>query len=78
MKWILFYLLFQICLILFFWFYSKHKDKRYKTSNSSISDEFDPTQEVSIDPVSKILKRVYVNQRTGERKYVEEIEESRE
>ncbi|MCM2532267.1 hypothetical protein NDK43_07490 [Neobacillus pocheonensis] len=72
MKWLWYYLLFHICFLLVFWFYSKHKDKRYKTNNSTHLEDFEPTQEVSIDPVSKILKRVYVNPNTGERKYIEE------
>lgn len=72
MKWVLYYLLFQICLILFFWIFSKRKDKRYKVNNDELSKDFEPTQEVSIDPVTKVRNRVYVNPKTGERRYIEE------
>ncbi|MED1203270.1 hypothetical protein [Heyndrickxia acidicola] len=72
MKWLLYYLLFQLCLSTVLWLYSKRKDKRYKTNDATLSEDFIPTQEVSIDPVSKVLKRVYVHSRTGERRYVEE------
>ncbi|MGG3469744.1 hypothetical protein ABES02_19945 [Neobacillus pocheonensis] len=72
MKWVLYYLVFQICLILFFWVFSKRKDRRYKENNDDLSQDFEPTQEVSIDPVSKVIKRVYVNPKNGERRYIEE------
>jgi uncharacterized protein YraI len=71
MNWFWYYLLFQICIIIFFWIFSKLKDKRYKINNT-LTEDFEPTQEVSIDPVSKVLKRVYVNRKTGERKYIDE------
>ncbi|MDN3015623.1 hypothetical protein PH210_05295 [Paenibacillus sp. BSR1-1] len=72
MKWVLYYLVFQICLVLFFWIYSKRKDRRYKDNVDDLSLDFEPTQEVFIDPVSKVKKRVYVNPKNGERIYKEE------
>lgn len=72
MKWFLYYLAIQVILSLIFWFYSKRKDKRYKTKCEKPSEGFEPTEEVSIDPVSKVLTRVYVNPKTGDRLYIEE------
>jgi hypothetical protein len=72
MKWLLYYLLFQLCLSTVLWLYSKRKDKRYKTNDGPLSNDFKPTEEVSIDPVSKDLKRVYVHTKTGERRYIME------
>ena len=72
MKWVLYYLLFQICLIIFFWVFSKRKDRRYKENDDDLSQDFEPTLEVSIDPVSKVIKRVYLNPKNGERRYIED------
>ncbi|MET3321762.1 UNVERIFIED_ORG: elongation factor P hydroxylase [Peribacillus simplex] len=72
MKWIWYYFLFQICLLLLFWIFSKRKDRRYKANNDDLSKDFEPTQEVFIDPISKVLIRVYVNRKNGERRYIEE------
>jgi hypothetical protein len=72
MKWLLYYLIFQLCLSTGLWLYSKRKDKRYKPNEGPLPADFKPTQEVSIDPVSKVLTRVYVHSGTGERRYVEE------
>lgn len=72
MHWVLYYLLFQVLVILFFWIFSKRKDKRYKTSTGVLPEGFEPTEEVSIDPVSLVKTRVYVNPKTGERLYIEE------
>lgn len=72
MKWLLYYFVFQIFIVLFLWIFSKRKDKRYKRKQTNLSPEFEPTEEVSIDPVSNAVIRVYVNPNTGERLYIEE------
>lgn len=72
MKWFLYYLVFQFTLVLIFWILSKRKDKRYNAAGSQASEGFEPTQEVSIDPISQVVTRVYVNPQTGERMYIEE------
>jgi flagellar basal body-associated protein FliL len=72
MKWVLYYLLLQTCFIIFFWIFSKRKDTRYKENNEQLSKEFQPTEEVFIDPVTNVIKRVYVNSKNGERRYIEE------
>jgi hypothetical protein len=72
MKWFIYYLAFQVTLVLIFWVISKRKDKRYNAAGSSPAEGFEPTQEVSIDPVTQVVTRVYVNPNTGERKYKEE------
>jgi uncharacterized protein YraI len=72
MHWVLYYLLFQVFVFLFFWIFSKRKDKRYKMNNGILSEGFEPTEEVSIDPVSHVKIRVFVDPKTGERLYIEE------
>ncbi|WML53634.1 hypothetical protein RCG17_02850 [Neobacillus sp. PS3-12] len=72
MKWFIYYLAFQLTLVLIFWVISKRKDKRYNAAGSAPAEGFEPTQEVSIDPVTQVVTRVYVNPNTGERKYIEE------
>lgn len=72
MHWLLYYFLFQVIVVLFFWIFSKRKDKRYKTQRKYLPKGFKPTEEVSIDPVSQVKTRVYVNPKTGERIYFEE------
>lgn len=72
MKWFIYYLAFQLTLVLIFWVISKRKDKRYNAADSAPAEGFEPTQEVSIDPVTQVVTRVYVNPNTGERKYIEE------
>jgi hypothetical protein len=51
---------------------SKRKDKRYKTNGGNLKEGFEPTDEVSIDPISNTVTRVYINPKTGERQYIEE------
>ena len=72
MKWFLYYLLFQLALTLIFWIISMRKDKRYNAASSIPTEGFEPTNEVSIDPVTQVITRVYVNPNTGERKYIKE------
>jgi hypothetical protein len=72
MKWLFYYILFQIIVLLAFWIFSKKKDRRYKKNAGVLTSEFEPTQEVSVDPITQVLTRVYINPQTGERKYVEE------
>ncbi|WP_433748157.1 hypothetical protein [Falsibacillus pallidus] len=72
MRWILYYILFQLAAILLFWIISKRKDRRYKQTNRKPLDGFEPTQEVSIDPVTGKKSRVYMHPETGERIYIEE------
>lgn len=72
MKWFLLYLLFQFIVALVFWMISKRKDKRYKTNGENLKEGFEPTDEVSIDPISNAVTRVYINPNTGERQYIEE------
>lgn len=72
MKWFLLYLLFQFIVALVFWMISKRKDKRYKTNGGNLKEGFEPTDEVSIDPISNAVTRVYINPRTGERQYIDE------
>jgi hypothetical protein len=72
MKWFIYYLVFQLTAVLLFWMISKRKDKRYKAAASKPTEGFEPTQEVSIDPVTQAVTRVYVNPSTGERIYIEE------
>ncbi|RDI36449.1 hypothetical protein [Falsibacillus pallidus] len=72
MTWILYYILFQLVVILLFWFISKKKDGRYKQTKGKPLDGFEPTKEVSIDPVTGRKSRVYMHPETGERVYIEE------
>lgn len=72
MKWVIYYLLFQLTVTLIFWIISKRKDKRYKANSMNHTEGFEATQEVSIDPVSQVVTRVYINPNTGERIYIEE------
>jgi hypothetical protein len=72
MHWLLYYFLFQIIFVLFFWIFSKRKDKRYKTQRRNIPEGFVPTEEVSIDPVSQVKTRVFINPKTGDRIYIDE------
>ncbi|NRD80135.1 hypothetical protein HPT25_22615 [Bacillus sp. BRMEA1] len=72
MHWFLYYIIFQVVIVLFFWILSKRKDKRYKIENRKPPEGFEPTEEVSIDPVSQDRIRVYVNPGTGERLYINE------
>ena len=72
MKWVIYYLLFQLAVTLLFWIISKRKDKRYKANSSNHTEGFEATKEVSIDPVSQVVTRVYINPNTGERIYIEE------
>lgn len=76
MKWFLLYLLFQFIVALVFWMISKRKDKRYKINGGNLKEGFEPTDEVSIDPISKAVTRVYINPKTGERLYIEEKNKS--
>lgn len=72
MKWLAAYLIIQLIIFLTLWIFSKRKDKRYKTKQAKLSNDFVPTEEVSIDPISQVITRVYINPITGERKYIEE------
>jgi hypothetical protein len=72
MKWFIYYLVFQLTVVILFWIISKRKDKRYNAASSIPSKGFEPTQEVTIDPVTQVVTRVYVNPNTGERIYIEE------
>lgn len=72
MKWLLYYLVFQLIVTLIFWIISRRKDKRYNAASMKAAEGFEPTQEVSIDPVTQVETRVYVKPDTGERMYIEE------
>jgi tetrahydromethanopterin S-methyltransferase subunit D len=47
-------------------------DKRYKSGSEEIPAGFERTDEVNIDPVTKVKTRVYYNAGTGERMYLVE------
>jgi hypothetical protein len=72
-KVIIFYLLFQLCVVIFVVIAFVIWDKRYrKNHGTEIPAGFEKTEELSIDPIDGRRLRVYYNSRTGERFYYEE------
>ncbi|GAB6928618.1 hypothetical protein JCM10914A_26010 [Paenibacillus sp. JCM 10914] len=70
-----------LCIIAFLvilWISIKYYDQRYRRRkkddqrNTMLAPEFVPTAEVFIDPKDGKKYRVYYNERTGEREYVEQ------
>jgi hypothetical protein len=67
---LLYYIIFQVCVVGGLILLSRLKDKRsHADHGEQVPPGFEPTQEVSIDPISKEKRRVYYNPTTGERYY---------
>ncbi|WP_139488445.1 hypothetical protein [Brevibacillus dissolubilis] len=67
---ILFYIIFQVTVLGGLLLLSRWKDKRsHEDHNEQVPPGFERTEEVSIDPISRVKRRVYYNPRTGERYY---------
>ncbi|GEB35482.1 MULTISPECIES: hypothetical protein [Brevibacillus] len=65
-----YYLIFQVVLLLVLLILSKIKDKRlHEDHGEEIPPGFEWTNEVNIDPVSQEKRRVYYNPKTGDRYY---------
>jgi hypothetical protein len=72
-KIIIFYILFQICVVIFVVIAFVIWDKRYRKNHGiDIPPGFEKTAELSIDPIDGRRLRVYYNSKTGERFYYEE------
>lgn len=67
---LLYYFAFQAAVLIALLLLSRVKDKRsHQDHGEQVPPGFEPTQEVSIDPISKEKRRVYYNPSTGERYY---------
>lgn len=70
MIYIIYYIVFQILLFITLLIISKIKDKRLHQDHGEIVPPgFEPTNEVTIDPVTQEKRRVYFNPKTGDRYY---------
>ncbi|MBW5467065.1 hypothetical protein GPJ61_04145 [Brevibacillus formosus] len=70
MIYLIYYIVFQILLFIALLIISKFKDKRlHQDHGEVVPPEFEPTNEVTIDPVSQEKRRVYFNPKTGDRYY---------
>ena len=68
-----FYILVEICIVIFAVMGYVIWDKRYrKNHGSDVPKGFERTEEITIDPSDGRKLRVYYNSRTGERFYHEE------
>jgi flagellar basal body-associated protein FliL len=58
-----------VCILLGYFIY----DKRFKRNHGTeVAKDFEPTDEVNLDPVTGEKTRVYYNSKTGERFYKKE------
>ncbi|HEY8891771.1 MAG TPA: hypothetical protein VIM70_16150 [Clostridium sp.] len=72
-KFVSFYILVQICLVIFAIIAFVIWDKRYRKNHGlDVPEGFEKTQEITIDPSDGRRLRVYYNSKTGERFYHEE------
>lgn len=68
-----FYVLIQVCIVIFAVIAFVIWDKRYgKNHGLDVPNDFEKTDEVTIDPSDGRRLRVYYNRKTGERFYHEE------
>ena len=68
-----FYILAQMCIVVFAAISFVILDKRYRKNHGiDIPEGFEKTEEITIDPSDGRRLRVYYNSRTGERFYHEE------
>jgi len=68
-----FYILFEICIVIFAIIGFLIWDKRYRKSHGlEVPEGFEKTEEITIDPSDGRRLRVYYNRITGERFYHEE------
>jgi len=73
-KFVSFYTLIQICIVIFAIISYVILDKRYrKNHGSDVPAGFEKTDEITIDPNNGKRMRVYYNPDTGERFYHEEV-----
>jgi hypothetical protein len=73
-KFVSFYTLIQICIVIFAVISYAILDKRYrKNHGSNVPTGFEKTDEITIDPNNGKRMRVYYNPDTGERFYYEEV-----
>lgn len=72
-KIVTFYILIQMCIVIFAVLAFVICDKRYrKNYGLEVPEGFEKTEEITIDPSDGRRLRVYYNNRTGERFYHEE------
>lgn len=64
--------LLPLALAIGFFALSRRVDRRYKSRTTDVPEGYAPTKEVHLDPVTKRKQRVYYNETTGDRMYVEE------
>ncbi|WP_064199435.1 hypothetical protein [Brevibacillus brevis] len=70
MIYIISYIVFQVLLLIILLIISKIKDKRlHQDHGEVVPPGFEPTNEVTIDPVTLEKRRVYFNPKTGDRYY---------
>ncbi|ATF13449.1 hypothetical protein HP398_03635 [Brevibacillus sp. HB1.4B] len=70
MIYVVYYIVFQILLFITLLIISKIKDKRlHQDHGEVVPPGFEPTNEVTIDPVTQEKRRVYFNPKTGDRYY---------